>query len=307
MENLDETPLISIVIPVYNSAHTILRAIRSILIQDFSNYEIVVVDDGSTDDISAVLKSMDLPRLHYFCHDTNKGEAAARTTGVQKARGEYIAYLDADDEWLPGKINLQLAALSAIHAPIKACITSTYVEDSHGRISLNKNVQPASWYHELMLTCHMDPGTTLLVSRGAFDEVGYYDSDLPRYTDWDWMLRYTQRGLPLITLPEPLAKIYRLTHPRAKSVEKAASHFLRKHSEYFLNHGFFHGRKAISRRWFEVAGSFASEHDFFKMSFFLLRGVVIYPFQPLHVWAWLINNWFGIKIGSFLLINKKAN
>jgi glycosyltransferase involved in cell wall biosynthesis len=304
LKELDETPLVSIVIPVYNSARTILRALQSVSIQHFSNYEIVIVDDGSTDEISTVLQGIDLP-IHYFRHDVNKGEAAARATGVQKSRGAYIAYLDADDEWLPGKLKLQLDAVSMIDAPIKACIASTYVEDGHGRISLNENVQPVSWVRELMLGCHMDPGTTLVVTRTAFDEIGYYDTDLPRYTDWDWMLRYAQRGFPLITIRQPLGKIYRLTHPRAQSIEKAANHFLRKHAAFFLEQGFVYGRKAISRRWFEVASGFASEHDFFRMSFYLLKGLMIYPFQPLHVWAWSVNNWFGIKIGSILQMNRK--
>lgn len=100
--------LISIILPTYNRAHLLPRAIHSVLDQQYENLQIIIIDDGSTDDTPAVVMSIADPRIHYVRFEENQGIGAARHEGVSRARGEFIAFIDSDDLWLPGKLELQL-------------------------------------------------------------------------------------------------------------------------------------------------------------------------------------------------------
>src|SRR5438874_1624069 len=104
-------PLVSVVIPTYNSAHYIGEAVQSVLAQTYTNFEVIVVDDGSTDDTRERLESV-AGRIRYL-YQPNGGVSKARNRGIQEARGELIAFLDGDDEWLPEKLAKQLAYMRA--------------------------------------------------------------------------------------------------------------------------------------------------------------------------------------------------
>src|SRR6056297_2960635 len=102
---------VSVIIPTYNRAKTLLRAIDSALAQTIDDLEVVVVDDGSTDNTESVLAAYDDPRVRPVIHETNQGANVARNTGLEHACGEYVAFLDSDDEWHPAKLERQLAVL----------------------------------------------------------------------------------------------------------------------------------------------------------------------------------------------------
>jgi len=107
--NNKKIPRISVIIPSYNRANTIGRAIQSALSQSYQDFEIIVIDDGSTDHTEEVIRSFQDSRIRYIRHNRNRGGSAARNTGIHAARGEYIAFLDSDDEWLPQKLELYFA------------------------------------------------------------------------------------------------------------------------------------------------------------------------------------------------------
>ncbi|MGC8603005.1 MAG: glycosyltransferase family 2 protein, partial [Desulfomonilaceae bacterium] len=102
--------LVSVIIPTYNRAHLIERAVNSVLEQTYDKLEIIVVDDGSTDNTGNVLSQLQDgdSRVRYIRHETNKGSQSARNTGIRNARGDYVAFLDSDDEWLPYKLEKQI-------------------------------------------------------------------------------------------------------------------------------------------------------------------------------------------------------
>jgi len=104
---------VSVIIPTYNRAATLGRAIDSALEQTIDDLEVVVVDDGSTDDTESVLAAYEDPRVRTIIHATNQGANVARNTGLEHVRGEYVAFLDSDDVWHPAKLERQLAALEA--------------------------------------------------------------------------------------------------------------------------------------------------------------------------------------------------
>ena len=101
---------VSVVIPSYNRPHFLLRAINSVLRQTFTSFELIIVDDASTEDIATVITSINDSRVVFVKHNCNKGVNIARNTGLKISRGEYIAFLDNDDEWLPEKLERQLAS-----------------------------------------------------------------------------------------------------------------------------------------------------------------------------------------------------
>src|SRR5262249_4651515 len=105
-------PRVSVIIPAWNAARTILETVRSVQAQTFRDFELIVVDDGSTDDTLDVLAAVDDPRLAVYSYD-NGGLATARTRGTARASGELVSFVDADDLWTPDKLEAQIAALSA--------------------------------------------------------------------------------------------------------------------------------------------------------------------------------------------------
>jgi hypothetical protein len=123
------SPLVSVVIPCYNRAHLVGRAIDSVLCQSFPDWEVVVVDDGSCDGLAAALRSyVEVPRVRLVCHARNLGEPTARNTGISAAFGRFVAFLDSDDEWRPRKLERQIAAVMAMPDPDRVfCVTQTLV------------------------------------------------------------------------------------------------------------------------------------------------------------------------------------
>ncbi len=116
-------PRVSVVIPAYNRADLLPRAIASVLDQTFTDYEIIVVDDASSDDTGAVARNSDGP-VRVVRNDVNRGLGGARNSGIVVASGTYVAFLDSDDEWLPGKLARQIELLDASAGSCAACCAS---------------------------------------------------------------------------------------------------------------------------------------------------------------------------------------
>ncbi len=163
---------VSVIIPAYNAAATLCAAIESALSQEPAPLEVIVVDDGSTDDTAAVAAA-------YPCHvitQQNAGPSAARNRGVSQASGDYFAFLDADDRFLPGKIAAQLEALSA-HPEVGFCYTS-FLTDSGDSIS-----RPCPLL------------SSILIRREAFWRIGPLDESLRNSEDVDWLMRAADEGV----------------------------------------------------------------------------------------------------------------
>lgn len=288
------SPTVSVIIPAYNRATTILHAIRSVLGQTFQDFELIVVDDGSTDLTGAAVQNTLDRRIRLLRHEKNLGAAAARNTGMQAARGAYVAWLDSDDEWLPGKLEIQLRALA--DSAHKASYTAfERVEGKIARVNVPENPD----YKKLFLGCGLGPGSTLLFDRSLLDEIGYLDLSLRRYEDWDWLLRYCEK-YSLLVVEQPLAKIHFSPNRPSVHVETSSRAFIAKYSETLRQFGWSYRNRVISRRWVEVSSYCARERKLLKSLYFLAKGFITYPFHGLDVWAWVVNGWFDIKIGSYL-------
>jgi glycosyltransferase involved in cell wall biosynthesis len=287
-------PNVSVIIPVYNRAGTIQRTINSVVAQTYQDLEIIVVDDGSTDQTSEVVEQVGDMRIRVIRHAINKGAAEARNTGMKAAAGKYIAWLDSDDEWLCDKLQVQLDAFVQAAPDQKACYTSYEIIDQQfgSEICIPKYTD----YKKLFLSCDIGPGSTLLFDRSVLDKIGYLDSSFIRYEDWDWLLRYCA-DYRLLPVEKPLARIYFTSMRSSKDIEFSALNFISKYSNDLKQYGVYR-KIVISRRWMEVARYYAQEHNLAKILRFVGKGVLAYPFQPIETWKWLINSWFGIRMGS---------
>jgi glycosyltransferase involved in cell wall biosynthesis len=179
---------------VFNGAATLKRALDSVLGQSLQNLEVLVVDDGSSDESSSIAEQIGDARVRCIRHNRNQGAAAARNTGVLVAKGRYVAFIDADDEWLPDKLAKQHCYLSGAGKGVTA-VCSGFIIQRDGRVLGQARIPKArsGWDRELLDVCSLAPGTTLIVDRRVFGEVGPLCTDLERFEDWDWLLRYLSR------------------------------------------------------------------------------------------------------------------
>ena len=190
-------PLISVVIPAYNSAGTLGRALASVYAQDYQPLDIVVVDDASRDDTAAVVLAHDARGVRLIRHERNQGASAARNTGVRAAAGELIAFLDADDEWLPGKLDRQVAGLLAHPAwSLVACHAVQINPDGSDAGPVYSDRRPASgpdaW--RVLLAYNFVATPCVIARRRDLLDLGGFDPALPIGEDQDMWIRLALRG-----------------------------------------------------------------------------------------------------------------
>ncbi len=182
-------PTISIIIPVYNGKTTILETIASVQQQTFSDIEIIVINDGSTDSTLELLKSIQDERLKIFSYE-NGGLPVARNRGISHATGEFIAFLDADDMWTPDKLELQLAALQQ-HPEAGVAYSWTYFKYDEEEYSYadESSFFEGDVYADLLVRNFLHNGSNPLIRRQAIESVGFFDPTLKSCEDWEFYLR----------------------------------------------------------------------------------------------------------------------
>lgn len=215
--NAASPPLVSVILPTFNRQRTIARAIRSILAQSYGNFELLVVDDGSTDDTRGTVMEIGDPRIRYIPMPRNQGASSARNEGLRQAKGEFIAFQDSDDEWLSDKLETQIAA--AIDAGRKSVavfhMKVVYGRDEArvfgpGRVCCVPILPETMTAHDFVQITHrrnLISPQTLLFSRDVLDAIGYFDTLLVNSVDWDFALRLV-RHAQVIFIREPLVMTY---------------------------------------------------------------------------------------------------
>jgi glycosyltransferase involved in cell wall biosynthesis len=201
--------VISVIIPIYNGENTIKKTIESVLNQTFTDFELIVIDDGSQDSTLAVLEDIKDFRLKVFSFP-NAGVSESRNRGLAKASGEFISFLDADDLWTPDKLEAQLKALQENPQAAVAYSWSDWIDESGqflrsgGHITVNGNA-----YTQLLLRDFIESGSNPLIRRQALDGVGGFDQSVTPAEDWDMWLRLAAH-YEFVTVPSPqiLYRVY---------------------------------------------------------------------------------------------------
>jgi glycosyltransferase involved in cell wall biosynthesis len=193
---MNDNPLISVIIPSYNRARFIERALNSVCAQTYKNLEVIVVDDGSSDDteerVSAMAR-MD-SRISYVRHFVNRGAQAARNTGVHKAKGVYIALLDSDNEWLPSKIEKQIEVFHNGNHAIGTVYTGFIRKYADGHIGYEQKPCFRGEIIKDALSDWVADTSTLLIKKKVLLAAGVFDERIRAFQEWDLCIRLSMHG-----------------------------------------------------------------------------------------------------------------
>jgi len=206
---LDEATLVSVIIPAYNRVDLLRRSVPSALSQTHHHLEVIVVDDGSTEDVKGALSGFDDPRLSYHRLDKNRGSAAARNWGMEHSKGRYIAFLDSDDEWREAKIEAQLARLRLKGPAYKACYTKRErIDDATGKtVDFSEYGKEGGVLADTLYRTRFGL-SSLIVERCMLLEIKGFDERVRIAQDWELYLRLAQRII-FAYVDEPLTRYHR--------------------------------------------------------------------------------------------------
>jgi glycosyltransferase involved in cell wall biosynthesis len=224
-------PKVSVIIPAYNHGHFLGEAVQSVLDQTFPDFELIVVDDGSTDNTKEAVESFKDPRIRYI-YQENRGVSAAQNTGIRASSGEYIAILGADDIWLPQNLELKVKVLDSRPEVALVCSDGFIFDDTTGVTlgsmwhlyspGLNPRRAARQPLRELLsrASIFIRPQFTVL-RREVFTEVGYFDESLRIGEDWEMFIRIVQ-CFPIEILDVPLG--WRRKHGAALTASRVETY-----------------------------------------------------------------------------------
>ncbi|WP_456434041.1 glycosyltransferase family 2 protein [Thermosulfuriphilus sp.] len=218
-------PKVAVVIPCYNAETFIPKTLESVLAQDFPDYEIIVVDDGSTDSTRAILQEYNRLSNLKIIHQSNAGPAQSRNTGIKASDSDYIAFLDSDDLWHPFKLRQQVEILDN-NPGVGLCYTGAQVIDLSGKRLPQrdrKTALPVFNSHRRALEALMVENfivtSSVLIRRGVLEKTGLFSDQYLYAEDWDLWLRIA-KGFPIFGIPEALC-LYRW-HEKSFSSKRIA-------------------------------------------------------------------------------------
>lgn len=279
---------ITVVIPVYNAEKYIVRAVESVLAQSYKKTEIIIIDDGSYDGTKKELLPYINSKIVNYFYQKNKGAAAARNHGISKAQGEYIAFLDQDDEWLPNKLEKQIKLLEEnVEAGLATCGIVMIEPDEKKQIKLPQIFPVRQKMIEALTLKNVVGGCSVAVVRKkCFNTVGYFDETLNVCDDWDLWFRISEKFL-IVTVNEPLIKYYVLPDSLSSSgdenlknelifIEKMFNRPIMQNKQSLKN-------KSLSYRYFKAAISYRNNGKGRKMEESFIKSFQLCPtnvFKP---------------------------
>jgi len=201
MNKIEIKPQVSVIIPTYNRGWIIKEAIDSVLAQDYAEFELIVVDDGSTDNTSEILDSY--RNVIKVLFQKNKGVSAARNRGIAEASGKFIAFLDSDDLWLPQKLSAQIEFFNQTPNALICQTEEVWIRNGL-RVNPKKRHKKLSGmiFKPSLELCLVSP-SAVMIQRSLFDRVGEFDETLPACEDYDLWLRISCR-FPVHLIDRPL-------------------------------------------------------------------------------------------------------
>ena len=202
-------PAVSVVLPTYNRAPLLGRALRSVLGQSYGDFEVLVIDDGSTDETAGVVAAVGDPRVRYVRLARNTGAGAARNVGIRMSRGKFLAFQDSDDEWLPSKLAKQMSAFG--RGPSGLGVVYSDMQRVWGDGTTTYRAAPdvlpgrlvGTWFYQV---CDLGVQSTL-IRREWLDAAGHFNEELPALEDLEMFIRLS-RLCAFERLREPLVRYH---------------------------------------------------------------------------------------------------
>lgn len=250
----------SVIIPVYNRGRLLARTINSVVTQTYGNLEIIIVDDGSSEDIRAIADGFNDLRIKYMRHDENRGLCAARNTGIKTAKGEFIEFLDSDDEFLPEKTERQLEIFRKNAEDIGFVYCGTWLEDNNV-LKLNSLNQPGfcKWaflIHQVMIRSRI------------VEKTGFFDTTFSTVEDTDYFFRMG-KICSFHGTPKPLAIYHNTSGSAGKNTESIIKYtylFIEKHADILTSEEKSLWFKYIAKRCLSI-GKTADAYRFFLKAY----------------------------------------
>jgi glycosyltransferase involved in cell wall biosynthesis len=221
---ISSEPLVSVIIPTYNRAFLIVRTIDSVIQQSYKNLEIIIVDDASNDNTKEIIQNIKDNRIRYIRHENNLGGSKARNTGIDAAKGDYIAFLDSDDRWFPNKIKSQISAFKNYSNAEKLVSYTQFKIKTIDKINILPHRSKNEW-EKVADYLWINGGeiltSTLMLSRSLAIETRFKPK-LKKHQDLDFCLRLEAKGANFILLEQPLTIWY--NEPRSDRISKLSSY-----------------------------------------------------------------------------------
>jgi glycosyltransferase involved in cell wall biosynthesis len=277
-----ENPLVSAVITTYNRPSYLQNAVESVREQTYEPLELIVVDDHSVPSVRDILDDMDLDRFQrvvYERHDENRGANAARNTGLGVASGEYVAFLDDDDRWLPEKVQRQVGAfdddVGVVYGGVRA------IREDDVRVEIPPPI-PGNLTKQLLCRNVVGTLTTVMVRSEVAREVRF-DERFPSWADLEWYINLSTQT-QFRRLPEPLVEYEFRSHDRLSDdfEKKQVSYerFIEEFDPLAAQYGRLFRRKVHAWAAFRAGSAALFNRRYDRAREFLTRAVVSYPFEP---------------------------
>ena len=277
---MNKKPTVSVIIPIYNRAHLVGRSIQSVLNQTYKDFEIIVVDDGSTDNTEDTIREFQKKdkRIKYIRRKKNKGSSAARNTGIKAAGGEYIAFQDSDDEWLPEKLKKQIDVFKNISSEVGIIYSDMW------RIVGNKKkyfyspeiMSEDKIIYEQSLDYRVaNIGIqTALLKKKIFNKVGMFDEEFHRFIDLEFFIRLSKH-YHFYHIKEPLVNYFYTNNcisSNGKALIAAQKLILEKYFEDIKKN-----KKVLAKHYLGIGTSLCINGEIKEGEIYFAKAFKIYP------------------------------
>ena len=275
-------PKVSVIIPTYNRPELLKRAINSVFNQKYRNFEIVIIDDNSENENENIVKEFPPRYIKYLKRKKREDIAFKRNLGIKFSTGEYVAFLDDDDEWLPNKLMQQTSMLTVADKSVGVIHSNAFIDDG-SKVSLTHKAGMFNSIPQNLLEYNFVVNSSSVVKRECFNLVGYLDEKLAYCEDWDFWIRVSQR-FRFIYLDEPTV-ISHWEDPNndrgsqdLRRVIKGYQRFIAKHWQEYENH-----KVILARQLFYIGVNLNVLGDKQLAKWYLLKAYTVYPanFFPL--------------------------
>lgn len=294
-------PCVSIVIPTYNRAHLIKKSLKSVLNQTYQNFEIIVVDDGSTDNTQEILESFNENRIKYIKHKQNKGTAAARNTGIKHSKCDFIAFQDSDDEWFPEKLEKEMKAFE--NSTIKVGVVYTglwYVKNNSKKyVPYPQITKKEGNIHDELLTGNFVSGLSV-IRKICFEKLGLFNESLPSLEDWELYIRIS-KYFCFKFIDEPLAAAYCSSDSASinySNLTKSSELILEKHFEYFNKN-----KKILAANYANIGLWAFLDGEKKKSRKYLIKSIRYNPLKLRYLSAFILSFFDKIAYNIFLKVS----
>lgn len=282
-------PKVSVVIPTHNRPDLLKKALKSVLEQSFSDYEVLVVDDGLALRAEEVIRELNDPRIKYLQHEREKGGAAARNTGIKAASSALVAFLDDDDEWLPAKLALQVEIMETVGPEVGFCFSAVIKDVDSGEYVVDVPTGLVDYYEVALRHFKGILTSALVVRRSALSVVGLFAEDLPSHQDAELIIRLSEK-FKAFGLEQPLVRMF--SHGGHEHIGGNPTNKIRglekvldKHQQEYQKRP-----KVLARHLFRLSILYRDSDNRSQARSYLKRALV-YDFKPRYLFHYLRLFW----------------